>query len=289
MEVINSVKHMKETAGKLSVEGRRIGLVPTMGYLHEGHMSLIQKCREENDAVIVSIFVNPVQFGQNEDFEKYPRDVLHDIKMLKEADTDFLFMPYANDMYGKDHGTFIEVKGVSEQLCGGRRPGHFSGVSTVVAKLFNICIPSNAYFGQKDYQQTVVIRKMTRELNFDITISVCPTVREKDGLAMSSRNIYLNPEQRSQAPIIYQALKMAAEVVYNGEKDSDKVRELFKSVIGTMKDPVIDYIEIRDRDDLADVEIIDRPVVIAAAVYIGKTRLIDNIMTGGADDADKRT
>jgi pantoate--beta-alanine ligase len=250
-----------------------------MGALHDGHLSLVKRAKMENDVTVVSIFLNPLQFGPAEDLEKYPRDIDEDIKKLREEDIDMLFLPDNNLVYPKSFSTSIEVGPISERLCGKFRPGHFSGVATVVAKLFNIISPTRAYFGQKDFQQTVIINKMTKDLNFDTDNIVCPTIRELDGLAMSSRNVYLDMKQRSTACVLYQCLNNAAESVKTGMTSGEKIREMMRQTL--LSEPLIsqiDYASAYDPETLEEVDDIKGDVLFAVAVRMGNTRLIDNIL-----------
>ncbi|MBN1160540.1 MAG: pantoate--beta-alanine ligase [Dehalococcoidales bacterium] len=274
MIVVKTIEEMRElreeTAGS-------VGFVPTMGYLHEGHLSLVKKAREENPAVVVSIFVNPMQFGPREDFKSYPRDTRRDLAMLEPL-TDIVFIPSDKEMYPKDYDSWVEVKGLTDVLEGAVRPGHFRGVTTVVAKLFNIVAPDKAYFGQKDAQQVAVIKKMVKDLNMNLEVVTCPTVREKDGLAMSSRNTYLNGEQRKAAAVLYRALMLAQELVFRGEKDAGAIRLEMKELIEKEPQANIEYISIADNETLKEIHHIKLPVLVSMAVKIGKTRLIDNIV-----------
>lgn len=253
-----------------------IGFVPTMGALHEGHLSLIKKCRKENDVVVVSIFVNPIQFGPNEDFVTYPRHKTQDCTLAKQAGCDIIFYPSVKTLYPRIPSTTIDVPGVSDGLCGSKRPGHFRGVATIVAKLFNIANPHRAYFGQKDFQQVAVIKKMTADLNFPVAIKSVPTKRSKDGLAMSSRNIYLSTKQRQEAPIIYQSLRLAKQKILNGNCDVSSIQRFIREKISTTSGK-IDYIECRDAKSLTPLKIFKGKCIIAVAVFFGTTRLIDNI------------
>ncbi len=275
MKVIETVAGMREwrrqTAGT-------VGFVPTMGYLHEGHISLVRRAKEENRSVVVSIFVNPTQFGPREDFKKYPRNTKRDLAMLEPL-TDIVFMPSAPEMYPDNYHTWVEVEKITEPLEGMERPGHFRGVSTVVTKLFNIVQPTSTYFGQKDAQQLLVIKKMVADLNMDLEVVACPTVREPDGLAMSSRNTYLTPEQRQAAPVLYRALTLAQEMWAKGEKDPGEIRLEMKSLVD--KEPMADihYISIADAETLDEyLHRMKKPALLSMAVKIGKTRLIDNII-----------
>jgi len=255
-----------------------IGLVPTMGYLHEGHLALVKQARAENSTVVVSIFVNPTQFGPSEDFGTYPRDLGHDLRLLEREKTDIVFIPSGEEMYPSRYSSWVDVEGVTERLEGACRPGHFRGVATVVAKLFNIVQPTRAYFGQKDAQQAVVIKRMVTDLNMVVEIVAVSTARESDGLAMSSRNIYLNPEERQKATVLFRALSFAKQLWEGGEKDADKIRQQMVSLI--QKEPLakIDYVSIADANTLEELKKIDRPALASLAIRIGKTRLIDNIV-----------
>ncbi len=279
MQIIKTIKEMQSMSRKLRAEGRTMGLVPTMGALHEGHLSLVRYSRGENDLTVVSIFVNPVQFGPDEDYQKYPRDKEGDLGKLLALDVDAVFMPYNSEMYPDDFSISVRTGSTGQVLCGVSRPGHFDGVATVVAKLFNAVMPDRAYFGQKDYQQTVVIKKLARELNFGTEVVVCPIVRELDGLAMSSRNAYLNDEQRSASLILYRALKLGEKLILSGGMaDVLLVREEMVRLIETESLVDMDYVEIVNPDDLAPIQAITPPVLICIAVKIGNTRLIDNII-----------
>jgi len=255
-----------------------VGFVPTMGYLHEGHLALVKHARAENAIVVVSIFVNPTQFGPSEDLGTYPRDLDRDLKLLEKEKADIVFVPSDVEMYPPEFSTWVDVEKVTERLEGASRPGHFRGVATVVAKLFNIVQPTKAYFGQKDAQQAIVIKRMVVDLDTDIEIVVVPTVRESDGLAMSSRNTYLSPEERQAATVLFRALSLARQLWQGGEEDADKIRYEMKSLIA--KEPLaqIDYVSIADANTLKELEEIDCPALASLAVRIGRTRLIDNIL-----------
>jgi pantoate--beta-alanine ligase len=255
-----------------------VGFVPTMGYLHEGHLALVKRARTENSTVFVSIYVNPTQFGPREDFGAYPRDLNRDLDLLRGEGVDVVFVPSDDEMYPPEFSSWVDVEKVTEQLEGASRPRHFRGVSTVVAKLFNIVQPSRAYFGQKDAQQAAVIKRMVADLNMGLEIVVVPTVRESDGLAMSSRNVYLSPEERQAATILFKALTLARQLWQGGEKDAEEIRRQMASLI--QKEPLaqIDYVSIADADTLEESGVIDRPALASLAVRIGKTRLIDNIL-----------
>lgn len=258
--------------------GDTIGLVPTMGYLHEGHASLVKRAREENDRVVVSDFVNPTQFGPNEDLDSYPRDFEADCNICEEIGADLIFHPEPSEMYYDDATTYVNVRGVSEGLCGKSRLGHFRGVCTVVSKLFLIAAPDRAYFGRKDAQQLAVIKRMVRDLNFDIEIVGCPIIRENDGLAKSSRNSYLDDDQRKAAVILSRALDEGRSMIETGEKDVRKVTSGILEVLGTEPLAEPEYVEIVRWDDLKKIDKIDGPVLAAIAVRIGRTRLIDNFL-----------
>jgi len=261
---------------RLSLNGT-VGLVPTMGFLHEGHLSLIRRARDECDHVLVSIFVNPTQFGKNEDLSKYPRDLDRDLKLI-EPFTDLVWMPTAEVMYPKGYQTWVEVEAITSPLEGAMRPGHFKGVTTVVAKLFNGVQPHKAYFGQKDAQQAAVIRQMVRDLNMPVEIVVCPIVREADGLAMSSRNVYLDPEQRKAATVLFRSLSAAEEAYESGERDAEKVRGKMKEVLAGEPLAEVQYVSCADYDSLEELDEIKGKALLSMAVFIGKTRLIDNFI-----------
>lgn len=267
-------KYIKEW----KINGDTIGLVPTMGYLHEGHASLVKRAREENDRVVVSDFVNPTQFGPNEDLDSYPRDFEADCNICEEIGADLIFHPEPSEMYYDDATTYVNVRGVSEGLCGKSRPGHFRGVCTVVSKLFLIAAPDRAYFGRKDAQQLAVIKRMVRDLNFDIEIVGCQIIRENDGLAKSSRNSYLDDDQRKAAVILSRALDEGRSMIETGEKDVRKVTSGILEVLGTEPLAEPEYVEIVRWDDLKKIDKIDGPVLAAIAVRIGRTRLIDNFL-----------
>ena len=259
-------------------EGKTLGLVPTMGFLHQGHESLIQRALEENDNVVVSIFVNPTQFGPGEDLDRYPRDFARDEKLCASLGVDLLFHPEPDEMYPSGFETTISVGGLAQGLCGRRRPTHFQGVCTVVCKLFTILNPDRAYFGQKDAQQLEVIRRMTTDLNLPVAVVGCPIVREADGLAKSSRNNYLSPEERNAATALNRALQLAAEAARSGEKSCDALLQIINSVIDAEPLLRLDYAEIVDSSSLQPVSTLNKPTLIALAVFDGKTRLIDNVL-----------
>jgi len=278
MKTIDSIPRMVTFARMMRKEGKAIGFVPTMGYLHEGHASLIRTARKHTDIVIISIFVNPIQFSPNEDFDKYPRDFKRDEEIARLAGTDVIFYPSAKEMYPDTFATYVNVERLTDTLCGATRPGHFRGVTTVVAKLFGIVKPDIAYFGQKDAQQSVVIRKMVEDLNMGVEIKVLPTVREDDGLAMSSRNAYLSADERKDAAILFQSLKKAQDAIEAGEADAKKVVKMMEEMILSRQGHRIEYIRIVDTKSLADIKTIAGQALIALAVRIGTTRLIDNVM-----------
>jgi len=255
-----------------------VGFVPTMGYLHEGHLALVRQARTENSTVVVSIFVNPTQFGQAEDLSTYPRDTEHDLSLLKRENADTVFMPSGEEMYPEGFSSWVEVEKVTDRLEGSCRPGHFKGVTTVVAKLFNIVEPDRAYFGQKDAQQATAIKKMVNDLNMNLEIIVVPTVRESDGLAMSSRNIHLNAEERQAATILFSALTLAQQLWKKGEKNAESLRQEMVSVISREPLAKIDYVSIANAETLEELSEIDGPALASMAVRIGKTRLIDNVV-----------
>jgi pantoate--beta-alanine ligase len=275
MRVVESIAELRESRRQFTGS---VGFVPTMGYLHEGHLALVRQARNENSAVVASIFVNRTQFGPSEDLASYPRDLERDLKLLDEENTDVVFVPWDEEMYPPAFSSWVDVEKVTERLEEASRPGHFRGVATVVAKLFNIVQPARAYFGQKDAQQAIVIKRMVADLNMDLEIVVVPTVRENDGLAMSSRNTYLNPEERQAATILFKALTLAKELWQGGERDADKIRHQMASLI--RKEPLarIDYVSIADATTLEELEAVDRPALASLAVRIGKARLIDNML-----------
>ena len=278
MKIVSTINEVREQVKEWKKEGNTIGFVPTMGYLHEGHASLIDAARKNNGKVVVSIFVNPIQFGPNEDLDSYPRDLEHDAKLCEEHGVDLIFHPTPEEMYGDNFYTFVDMDVLTKELCGLSRPVHFRGVCTVVSKLFNIVTPDNAYFGQKDAQQLAVIRRMVRDLNFDIEIVGCPIVREADGLAMSSRNTYLNEEERKAALVLSQAVRLGEELIEAGEKNAAVIKEKMIAHIEAEPLAKIDYVEIVDAQSLEPVSEIQGEILSAMAVYIGKTRLIDNFI-----------
>ncbi len=253
-----------------------VGLVPTMGYLHAGHLQLVRAARKQSDYVVVSIFVNPIQFGPKEDFRRYPRDFARDRRLLQSAGVDVVFYPRVRDMYPEGFATFVEVERLGEGLCGKARPGHFRGVTTVVAKLFSVVLPDVAVFGAKDAQQAFVIRRMARDLGFHTRVIILPTVRERDGLAMSSRNVYLSPEQRAEAPALHRSLVLAQNLIRRGERRAAIVKAAMRRLIQRESGGRIDYVEMVDTDELRPVKTIEGETLVALAVFFGKTRLIDN-------------
>ena len=278
MRVVSTIKEVREQIMEWKQQGYEVGLVPTMGYLHEGHKSLIERAVKENDKVVVSIFVNPMQFGPNEDLDTYPRDLERDAALCSDVGADLIFNPESSEMYKDDFCSFVDINGLSDGLCGKSRPIHFRGVCTVVSKLFNIVTPDRAYFGQKDAQQLAIIRRMVRDLNMDIEIVGCPIVREEDGLAKSSRNTYLNEEERKAALILSKAVFLGKKMVEDGETSAAAVKEAMIKKIESEPMAKIDYVEAVDGLSMQPVEEIKAPVLVAMAVYIGKTRLIDNFI-----------
>ncbi|KUK21466.1 pantoate--beta-alanine ligase [Pseudothermotoga lettingae] len=279
MVVVKNIDEMKKICRELRKE-KTIGFVPTMGYLHEGHLSLVRHSKKENDITVVSIFVNPTQFGPNEDYNSYPRNLNRDASLLEKEDVDYVFIPEIEQMYPKDYSTYINEESLSRHLCGRSRPGHFRGVCTVVTKLFNIVKPNRAYFGQKDAQQFRVIRRMVRDLNMDVEVIECPIVREPDGLAMSSRNIYLSTEERNQALALNRSLKIAENLYRSGEKNTERMKEKIVQYLSSFDKIKIDYVEIVSEETLEPVEKIEGKVIVAIAAWVGKARLIDNTILG---------
>lgn len=278
MKIVKTVKEVREQVKEWRKQGLTVGLVPTMGFLHEGHESLINASVKDNDRTIVSIFVNPMQFGKNEDLETYPRDMDRDSALCEKAGADIIFNPEVEEMYPENFFTYTDMTTLTDGLCGADRPGHFRGVCTVVGKLFHIAAPDRAYFGQKDAQQLSVIKKMVRDLNFDLEVIGCPTVREADGLAKSSRNTYLSEEERRQAVILNQTLNFAKEALEAGETDAYKLKKQMEAMIMTKELASIDYIEFVDWEILQPVKELKKPLLTAMAVKFGKTRLIDNFI-----------
>ncbi len=276
MRVVRTIAEMKSVSRSFAAAGKTVGFVPTMGFLHEGHLSLVRESRKSTAATVVSIFVNPAQFGPAEDFQAYPRDEERDRRMLEGEGVDVLFMPEASEMYPPGYRTYVEVHDLQDRLCGASRPGHFRGVSTIVLKLFGIVGPDVAFFGWKDAQQVVILRKMARDLDLDVRIEGCPLVRDADGLALSSRNTYLSTEERRAALSLSASLREAQSMVQAGERDAGAVIGRMKGVIGREPLARIDYVEIVGLDDLAPLKTIAGNVLIALAVFVGRTRLIDN-------------
>lgn len=278
MEIINRRQRMSSVARKIRRDqDRTIGLVPTMGALHEGHLSLVREARRMCDVVVVSVFVNPTQFGAGEDYEHYPRNLTKDTALLTDYNVDYIFAPAAEEIYPKDFSTYVNVSGLSKPLEGETRPGHFRGVATVVAILFNTIRPDFAFFGQKDAQQAVIIKRMVRDLAFDTEIVVLPTVREDSGLAISSRNLYLSEEEQKSAAVIHRGLMQAKEAFKKGERHSAKLEEIVRATIESEPRARVDYVSVVDADTLEKLDKLDeRPILIAVAAYVGKTRLIDN-------------
>lgn len=278
MDICYTIKDVRERVNAWKREGLTVGFVPTMGYLHEGHKSLMQAARANNDKVVVSVFVNPMQFGPNEDLESYPRDFEKDSALCESVGVDLIFHPEPEEMYADGFCSYVDMNGLTTELCGKSRPIHFRGVQTVVLKLFNIVKPDRAYFGQKDAQQLAVIKRMVKDLNVDTEIVGCPIVREADGLAKSSRNTYLNPDERKAALILSRSLKLGRELIENGETDSKAVIKAITDSINTEPLAKIDYVDVVDFDTITPVDKIGKSVLVAIAVYIGKTRLIDNFI-----------
>jgi len=279
VKVIESPQEMQNWSRAQSRAGFRIGLVPTMGYLHEGHLSLVRRAQELCDLVVVSIFVNPIQFGEGEDYDRYPRDLSRDLDLLRKEGVGAVFAPAVRAMYPEREQTIVEPPtGMENRLCGRNRPGHFRGVTTVVSKLFNICLPDVAVFGQKDAQQALIIEKMVRDLNFPVQIVRGEIVREPDGLAMSSRNVYLSPEDRKDATVLYRSLLMARELINQGVRETSQVKKAMFDMINQVSSAQIDYIEIYNAMDLSEIQEIKGQVLLALAVRFGSTRLIDNLL-----------
>ncbi|MFH2137061.1 MAG: pantoate--beta-alanine ligase [Candidatus Omnitrophota bacterium] len=278
MKLIRSVLRMQNLSKKLRQKGKTIGFVPTMGYLHQGHLSLVRQSVKDADVTVMSIYVNPLQFGPKEDFKLYPRDIKSDMKLARSSGVDYVFIPSDQDMYAEKYLTTVEVNEISGRMCGASRPGHFKGVTTVVSKLFNIVLPDIAYFGQKDAQQAVIIGKMVKDLNMPVKVKVLPIIREPDGLAKSSRNIYLSPGQRKDAAVLFQALQIARKMIIEGERNPGKVILRMKRLISQTESVTINYIVIAGADDLLPGKKISGRTLIALAVFIGKVRLIDNIV-----------
>jgi pantoate--beta-alanine ligase len=279
MEIIRIPTIMQQTSREYLKRGKTIGFVPTMGALHEGHLSLVRRAKNENDISSVSVFVNPLQFSPSEDFERYPRDMEGDLENLQKEKVDIIFMPGISLMYAERFLTYVEVDEISGRLCGAFRPGHFRGVATVVTKLLNIVQPTRVYFGQKDFQQSIIIKQLVRDLNFDVDVILCPTMRDQDGLAMSSRNVYLTREQRKAATVIYKCLKAASDLIESGITDGLYIQKFMQDRI--LKEPLvssIDYAGVYDPETMVDVPVIKGDIVLAVALKVGNTRLIDNML-----------
>ncbi len=276
MQIIKSAEETRNIVKEWKKQGLKVALVPTMGYLHEGHKSLIERAAKENDKVVVSIFVNPMQFGPNEDLDAYPRDLERDSEICRKGGVDIIFHPEVEEMYGKDFQAYVDMNVLPEKLCGASRPVHFRGVQTVVSKLFHIIPAQRAYFGQKDAQQLAIIRRMVIDLNFDIEIIGCPIVREEDGLAKSSRNTYLSEDERQQATVLNKSLDKAMEAIDKGETEAKRIKEIITEVLNSCPIAKIDYVEIVSFDNIQPIAKIQGAVLIAIAVYIGTTRLIHN-------------
>jgi len=278
MRITRTIPKTREQIKLWKKDGYSIGFVPTMGYLHEGHQSLMQRSVLENDKTVVSIFINPMQFDNPDDLKNYPVNPLADMELCDEAGVDLIFNPSADHIYEKDFFTYVDMNKVTDELCGKTRPGHFRGVCTVVNKLFNIVMPDTAYFGEKDAQQLIVIKKMVKDLNMDLEVVGCPTVRERDGLAKSSRNVHLNPQERKAATILSKAVFEGKRLILSGEKNTGKVVEAMKAVIHTEPLAKIDHVEIVDGNTIQKIDVCGGPVLGQAAIFIGKVRLIDNFM-----------
>ena len=278
MEIIQRILQMKEISKKVRSEGKVIGFVPTMGYLHQGHLSLVREARRMSDVIVVSIFVNPTQFGPNEDFERYPQDETRDVELLSEEKVDYLYLPKAEEMYPANYSTHVKVKDLSDRLCGLSRPTHFEGVTTVVLKMFHIVDPHFAFFGQKDAQQWLIVQRMVKDLNMDVEIVRCPIVRESDGLAMSSRNLYLSPEERKAATVLYRSLEHALARIEEGERKAKTILKEMRQIIEAEPLARIDYLAATDLVELKDLRNVKGKCLISVAAYFGSSRLIDNIM-----------
>jgi len=281
MKVVKKIKDAKKIIKTVKTKGKVVGFIPTMGALHQGHLSLIRRAKAKCDYVTVSIFVNPTQFGPGEDYRHYPRNEKQDLRLARQEKVDLIFAPGVSDIYPDEQLSVVEVRKIQDRLCGRFRPGHFQGVATIVTKLFNIIQPDIAFFGQKDAQQAQVIKKMVKDLNMDIKIEISPIIREEDGLAMSSRNAYLSPRERKAATILYKSLKMARDLIKNGEKKADKIIKKMRQLISKESKARIDYIEIVDPQSLSAVKTIKKEVLVTLAIWIGEARLIDNIKVRG--------
>jgi pantoate--beta-alanine ligase len=276
MKVIKKIDEMRSAVFGIKSRGMSIGFVPTMGYLHEGHLSLVRESLRKADVTVVSMFVNPAQFGPREDFKEYPRDLNRDSEVLEREGVDYLFVPESDEIYHQGHKTYVEVYDLQDKLCGRSRPGHFRGVCTVVLKLFNIINPDISFFGQKDAQQAIILKRMVKELNLEVIIEVLPIIREEDGLALSSRNKYLTQEERKAALILSKSLKEAQSMMEKGQRDSAAIIKEMKEIIGREPLAKIDYVEIVDMDKLNPVDKIEKKALVAMSIFIGKVRLIDN-------------
>jgi len=277
MKVIRDPQTLQKLLKGSFARGKRVGFVPTMGALHPGHLSLVTQAKKDNDLVVVSIFVNPAQFGPREDLNKYPRPLKKDLALCRQEKVDLVFLPGPKDMYPQGFSTFIEVEGLGNLLCGASRPGHFRGVTTVVAKLLNLVAPDTLYLGQKDAQQAVIIKRMVKDLNFPVSVKVLPVVRQKEGLALSSRNAFLSKDQVSQAQVLYKSLSLAESLIAHGQRQADRIIRRMKELIGKKKQVSIDYVSIVDSENLKPINRIGRDCLVCLAVKIGKTRLIDNL------------
>lgn len=286
MKVIDTIEAMRKLVLLQKKKGKRVGLVPTMGYLHDGHLSLVREAKKHCDFLVVSIYVNPTQFAPGEDLDQYPRDFRRDNDLCLQEGVDVIFFPANEEMYSPEHKTYVVTEELSGLLCGSSRPTHFRGVTTVVTKLFHIVQPDVAVFGQKDYQQAVIIKKMVQDLNFDVEIVLCPVVREEDGLALSSRNKYLDKKQRAQANVLYRSLLLAERVYNAGNRDGTAIIKMMEDLINSSAQAKIDYIALADADTLAEAQPGKRDSVMAVAVYFGKTRLIDNIILKRKPDTE---
>lgn len=276
MQIVDKIDNLREILFHHRMDKKKIGFVPTMGFLHEGHLSLVRRAKNENDLVVVSIFINPIQFGANEDLDRYPRDIENDKKMLNSVSCDILFSPSVKEMYPENFSTKVSVSGITEKMCGISRPGHFDGVATVVLKLFNIVSPDNAYFGMKDYQQLLVIKKMTQDLNLCVKVHGCPIVRDKDGLGLSSRNVYLSDRERISALSLNRSFDIVQKMLDDGCRDSEEIVDSVKRFISSHDFVKIDYVVLADTENLDPVHKIENRFILAMAVFVGKTRLIDN-------------
>lgn len=283
MNTVRKIKEMKSVVKDIRSLGKSVGFVPTMGYLHEGHLSLVKASLQSADCTVVSIFVNPAQFGPKEDFKEYPRDFARDSRLLEKLGVDLLFCPGYTEMYPPDYKTYVEVESLQDKLCGPSRPGHFRGVCTVVMKLFNIVQPDVAFFGQKDAQQAIVLKRMVSDLNLAVRVEVMPTVREEDGLALSSRNVYLDPEQKQAALCLSQSLNEAAEMIQSGERRTDSLMDRMREIIDREDLAKLDYIAIVDTGSLEPLKEIKKEALIALAVFFGSVRLIDNMMVSAEE------